>query len=128
MVLPESTLNLWWLLLLLIPALLWFLLARLVLVRVPDREGDYETVARKLARRKDKRWFVDIEKELDKYLAKHGEVMVDFRGGLIKEAKKAIYSGDTLLSADELRYALVNRQRYTNWVDKLNERMAKTAG
>ncbi|MDZ4133465.1 MAG: hypothetical protein U1E11_10050, partial [Dethiobacteria bacterium] len=126
-VVPESRLPWWPLLLLLIPGLLWFLLARLVLVRVPDKDGEYETVARKLARRKDKRWYVDIEKELDKYLAKYGVVMVDFRGGLIKDAKKAVYSGDTVLSTDEMRYAIINKQRYTSWVDELKTEVSKTA-
>jgi hypothetical protein len=124
---PLETSLPWWPLLLLIPALLWLLLARLVLVRVPDKDGEYETVARKLARRKDRRWYVDIEKELDKHLQKYGEVMVDFRGGLIKEADKSIYSGDNLLSSGDVRYALVSRTRLITWVEKLNEKLSKTA-
>jgi hypothetical protein len=118
----------WWpLLLLLIPAIIWFMLARLVLVRIPGKDEEYKTVARKLARRSNKRWFVEIEKELGKYLAKHGEVMVDFRGGLIKEANKAVYSGDNLLSAGETRYAIINKQRFTSWVDELKEQVSQIA-
>jgi hypothetical protein len=118
-------LSLWPLLLLLIPALIWFLLARLVLVRVPDNDGKLETVKRMIARRKDKRWFVDIEKQLDEYLVKHGQVVVDFRGGLIKDAKKTLYSGETILGADEPRYALVNKNRLVTWLDNLEEQVSQ---
>ncbi len=120
--------NFWPLLLILIPALLWFLWARLVLVRVPNEKGEYRTVARKLARRKDKRWFVDVEKQLQEYLEKHREVLVDFRGGLIKDAKKAVYSGETTLSEGEKRFALINSRSFVNWVDELKERTERIAG
>lgn len=115
------------LLLLAVLVLVWFAVSLLVLVRVPGSDGSLKTLSRKLARRKDKRWYVDVEKELDKYLAKYGEVMVDFRGGLIKGAKKAVYSGDTVLSADKTRYAIINKQRYTSWVDELKKEVSKTA-
>ncbi len=122
-----SSVNLWNLLYLLIivPVLLWFLLARLVLVRVPGKDGEYETVARKLARRKEKRWFVNVEKELDKHLQKYTEVLIDFRGGLIKEADKAVYSGETVLGKGEVRYALVNRSRSVTWIEKLQKELEK---
>jgi hypothetical protein len=122
-----SAVNLWNLLylLLLVPVLLWFLLARLVLVRVPGKDGEYETVARKLASRKEKRWFVNVEKELDKHLQKHAEVLIDFRGGLIKEADKAVYSGETVLGKGDIRYALVNRSRSVTWVEKLQDELGK---
>ena len=121
--------NLWWLLLLLLaPVLIWFLLARMVLIRVPNEKGEYETVARKIARRKEKRWFVEIEKQLNEHLTKHGEVLVDFRGGLIQEAKKAIYNGENLLSTGEVRYAIVNRQRSTVWVEELQKKQERIAG
>ena len=120
-----NLLALWPLLLLLIPALIWFLLARLVLVRVPDKDGKLETVKRLIARRKDKRWFVDIEKQLDEYLAKHGQVLVDFRGGLIKDAKKTLYSGEKILGADEPRFAIVNQNRQVTWLDKLDEQLSE---
>ncbi|MDW7729597.1 MAG: MBG domain-containing protein [Bacillota bacterium] len=120
----------WWLLLLLIPALIWFLLARLVLVRIPDEkeEGKYKTVARKIARRKDKRWYVDVEKQLDEYLMRHGEVLVDFRGGLIKEAKKAVYSGETVLGAGEVRFALINRSRLVTWLEDIGKKVSQEVG
>ncbi len=116
-----------WLLLLLIPGLLWLLLARMVLVRVPDGKGNYKTVARKIARYQEKRWFVEIDKELEKYLAKHGELIVDFRGGLIKKAKKAIYRGKNILSVGEVRFALVNRQQVTTWLETLQKQSSKVA-
>ena len=120
----------WWPLLLLIPGFIWFLWARLVLIRIPDQENEdkYKTVARKIARRKDKRWYVDIEKQLDQHLMHSGEVMVDFRGGLIKEAKKAVYSGETALSTGELRYALINRSRLITWVEDLDQKVSQQAG
>lgn len=122
----ESKKVAWWpLLLLLIPGLIWFLLARLVLVRVPGEDGEYETVARKLARRKEKRWYVDVEEQLEEYLVKHGEVMVDFRGGLIKEADKAVYAKDAVLGAGEVRYALIGRSRFVTWVEDLDQESAQ---
>jgi hypothetical protein len=122
-----QNLSLLWLLLLLIPGLFWFLLARLVLVRVPNEKGELETVARKIARYKEKRWFVDVEEQLNKYLAKHGEVFIDFRGGLIKEAKKAVFSGEKVLGTGEVRFALVNRQQVVSWLEKLQEQTPKVA-
>ena len=128
----DST-NIWWLLLLallLVPGLIWFLLARLVLVRVPDEsaEDKYKTIARKIAGRKDKRWYVDLDKELSKNLINHGEVLVDFRGGLIKEADKAVYNREVLLGKGEVRYALINRQHNINWLSKLEQKYSQLAG
>jgi hypothetical protein len=122
-----SAVSLWNLLylLLLAPVLLWLMLARLVLVRVPGKDGEYETVARKLASRKEKRWFVNVEKELDKHLQQYTEVLIDFRGGLIKKADKAVYSGEKILGEGDVRYALINRSRSVTWVEKLQDKLEK---
>jgi parallel beta-helix repeat protein len=122
-----SAFNSWLFLLLLIPILIWFLLAHQVVVLVPKGNDEYKVVARKLALRRDKRYFVDIEKQLTQYLAKHGELIVEFKGGLVSDARKAIYSGEIVLSADEKKYAMINRQRYTSWLNELKKQVSKTA-
>ncbi len=116
------------LLLLLIPLLIFFMIARIVLVMVPDPNGDYKIVARKFAWRKDKRWFVNLEKQLDKHLAKHGLVIVDFRGGFLKKASKMIYAGKTLLGASGLRYALIGSHRIVTWTSELKRQGARQVG
>lgn len=124
-----TLLNYWpLLLLLLIPPLIWFMLASRVLVLVPDDLGEYKIVARKFAGRRNKKWFVNIEKQLNKYLVEHGLIVVDFRGGLLKKARKTIYSGDRLIGASDLRYALIGSQRVATWTDQLQKRTSRAAG
>jgi hypothetical protein len=116
------------LLLLLIPILLFFMLARQVLVMVPGTKSGYNIVARKFAWRKDKRWYVNIEKQLEKHLAKHGLVVVDFRGGLLKGASKMILAGETMLGASGLRYALIGSHRMVTWVSDLKRQVSSQVG
>ena len=116
--------SLWplWILLLLIPLLLLFLLTRMVLVMVPDRDGNYKTVARRFAGRRDGTWYVNIEKQLENYLPRHGLVVLDFRGALLKKAVKSAYSGQTILGTGNLRYALIGNRRMVTWASRLYAR------
>ncbi len=131
--LPEDVkaeeVNYWpLLLLLLIPLLLWLLWSSRVLVMVPDREGGYEVVARKIARPKEKKWHVNIQRQLDRYLAKHGYVIVDFRGRFLRNAGKVIYAKKVALGSGEMRYGLIGRKRLISWSDKLHKRSKREVG
>jgi len=50
------------------------------------------------------------------------------RGGLIRDAKKALYNGEAVLSEGDMRFALVSRQGFTTWIDELKDRTARAAG
>ena len=116
------------LILLFFPLLILFILSRTVLVLAPGRDGKYKTVARKFARRRANMWYVNIEKELDKYLPQHELVVLDFRGGLLKRAEKSVYSGQTMIGTSKLRYALVGNHRIATWAAILHPVISNKVG
>lgn len=118
----------YWLLLLLLPLLFLFFFVRRVLVMVPGAQGEYKVVARKFAWRRDKKWFVDIEKQLDRYLPGHGLVVVDFRGALLKKGQKSIYAGKSVLGVSSLRYALIGSHRMVTWATELKDKHSRKVG
>ena len=120
--------NYWWLLLLLLLPLLWLLYATSLLVLVPGKDGDYEIVARKIARRKDKKWHVNVEKQLNKYVDKYGFVAVDFRGRFLKDANKTVYAGKTSIGSGNKRYALISNHRLTTWLEDLYKKGNRAVG
>ncbi len=121
--------NYWpFLLMLLIPLLWWFLYATSIHVLVPGKDGKYEIVGRKLGRWKDKKWHVNIQRQLNKYLDKHGVVVVDFRGGLLKNADKAVYSSKSNLGAGSKRFAVINDRKMIGWFNNLQGKANRMAG
>ena len=110
------------LLLLLLPLLLWLLWSSRVLVMVPGRNGGYEVVARKIARPKEKQWHLNISRQLERYAAKHGYVIVDFRGRFLKDAGKVLYADKGALGSGRMRYALIGSERMVSWFDNLKDR------
>ena len=116
------------LLLLLLPFLWWLLYASSLLVLVPGKDGEYEIVARKFARRKDKKWHLNVQKQLDKYASKYGYIAVDFRGRFLKDASKAVYSGKIVVGSGSKRYALISRYRQTVWLDDIYKKGNRAVG
>ncbi len=128
--LVEDIVTLYWpfLLLLLVPLLIWLIAGSSVLILVPKGDGKYKTVALRLAGRRDKNWFVNVEKPLEKYLESHGKVIVDFRGAFVRDSKTSIYVGKKLLGSSEMRYALINERRLASWAENLKQQASRIAG
>ncbi len=128
--LVEDIATLYWplLLLLLLPLLIWFVAGSSVFILVPRGNGKYQTVALRLAGRRDKHWFVNVEKLLAKYLESHGKVVVDFRGPLVRDAKTSVYLGNKLLSSSNMRYAVIGERRLAVWSDNLREQASRLVG
>jgi hypothetical protein len=128
--LVEDSIALYWpfFLLLLVPLLIWFVAGSSVVVLVPDGNGKYKTVALRLAGRRDKQWFVNVEKLLGKYLERHGKVIVDFRGAFVRDAKTSVYAGEKKLGSSEMRYAIINERRLASWADNLKQQVSRIAG
>lgn len=119
--------NYWLLLLLLIPLLLLFLLACQVVVMVPDSRGNFKVVARRIARRKNGKWHANIEKQLDRHLARQAYVVTDFRGWMIRRSEKELYSGTKVIGTSMLRYATIGRGRLASWSDALQDKESRSA-
>jgi len=118
----------WLLLLLLIPLLLFFLLSCQVVILVPKENGGYKVVNRRIARWKDKKWHANLEKQLDKHLARSGFVAIDFRGWLLRKPMKVLYAGRSVIGTSNLRYAVIGRRRIATWVEELKENASRPAG
>ncbi len=116
------------LLLLLLPLLIWFVAGSSVFILVPKENGKYQTVALRLAGRRDKHWFVNVEKPLAKYLESHGKVVVDFRGPMVRDSKTSVYLGNKLLSSSNMRYAVIGKRRLAVWSDNLIQQVNRLVG
>jgi hypothetical protein len=126
----EDIATFYWplLFLLLLPLLIWLVAGSSVFILVPDENGKYKTVALRLAGRRDKHWFVNVEKPLDKYLESHGKVIVDFRGPFVRDSKTSVYVGEKRLGSSEMRYAIINERRLASWTDHLKQQVSRIAG
>ena len=118
----------WPLLLLLLPLLLWFLFSSTLRLLVPDGNGKFKVVSRRIARYKQGKWHTNIGKELTRHLPEKGLLIVDFRGGFLKEAGKHIYSGEKVIASGSLRYAVFGKDRFVSWTDDLKQRSARMIG
>ena len=77
---------------------------------------------------KIKKWFVNVDRQLNKYAAKHGYIAVDFRGMFLRKAGKGIFTGESLIVAGSLRYVYINRQRMITWLDDLDQKSNRVVG
>ncbi len=118
----------WPLLLLLLPLLLWLLFSSTLRLLVPDENGKFKVVSRRIARYKNGKWHTNIGKELTKHLPEKRLLIVDFKGGFLKKAGKHIYSGEKVIASGSLRYAVFGTDRFVSWMDDLKQRSARMIG
>ncbi len=116
------------LLLLIIPLLAWFILARHVLVLVTDHQGREKILAIKLARHKNLVWTVNVKRQIDKYLPYHGELIIDFKGFAMKDKNKSVRLEDTVLGTGSTRYARLLQSLMVKWSDSISRGNSRQAG